>query len=76
MNSEDIEKSYQFRALAEGKTKLAEMIRLAKQLEGSVENTGIHACGVIINTLMILPIMCLSKPINILGCWSLSLIIV
>ncbi len=48
MNSEDIEKAYNFRALSEADDKIGEMIRLAKKLEGSVRNTGIHACGVII----------------------------
>lgn len=48
MNSEDIEKAYQFRQLAENKDQIGEMIRLAKQLEGSIRNTGIHACGVVI----------------------------
>ncbi len=48
MAKEDQEKAYQFRALANGQNKVGEMIRLAKKLEGSVRNTGIHACGVII----------------------------
>ena len=48
MNSEDVEKAYKFRALAEGNDDIGKMIRTAKKLEGSVRNTGIHACGVVI----------------------------
>jgi len=48
MNSEDVEKANQFRLLAEGKDEIGQMIRMAKRLEGSVRNTGIHACGVVI----------------------------
>ncbi|MBR9920750.1 MAG: DNA polymerase III subunit alpha [Bacteroidetes bacterium] len=48
LNSEELEKAYQFRKLAETPDKIGEMILLAKKLEGSVRNTGIHACGVVI----------------------------
>ncbi|MCB9284906.1 MAG: DNA polymerase III subunit alpha [Lewinellaceae bacterium] len=48
MNNDEIERAYQFRQLAEGNTDIAEMIRTATKLEGSVRNTGIHACGVVI----------------------------
>ncbi|MFT7452906.1 MAG: DNA polymerase-3 subunit alpha, partial [Patescibacteria group bacterium] len=48
MNSEDVEKAYNFRALAEGSGIHAQLIQTAVKLEGSVRNTGIHACGVII----------------------------
>ena len=48
MNAEDIEKAYAFRTMAEGQDQVGEMLRLAKKLEGSVRNTGIHACGVVI----------------------------
>jgi len=48
MNSEDVEKAYNFRKLAESDTDIGHMIQTAKRLEGSVRNTGIHACGVII----------------------------
>ncbi len=48
MNSEDVEKAYKFRQLAEAEDTIGEMIRTAKKLEGSVRNTGIHACGVVI----------------------------
>ncbi|MEM1321951.1 MAG: DNA polymerase III subunit alpha [Bacteroidota bacterium] len=48
MSSEDVEKAYQFRKLAEGSDMLGQTIRTAKKLEGSVRNTGIHACGVVI----------------------------
>ncbi|MFT5165388.1 MAG: DNA polymerase-3 subunit alpha [Saprospiraceae bacterium] len=48
MNSEDIEASYNFRKLAEGDDIIARTIRTAKKLEGSIRNTGIHACGVVI----------------------------
>ncbi|MEM9859951.1 MAG: DNA polymerase III subunit alpha, partial [Bacteroidota bacterium] len=48
MNSEDIEKAYQFRQLAAGSDEIGQMIQTARKLEGSVRNTGIHACGVVI----------------------------
>jgi len=48
MASDDIEKAYNFRKMAEEKGPIGDMIRQAKKLEGSVRNTGIHACGVII----------------------------
>ena len=48
MNSEDKEKAYAFRSLAERDDDIGQMIRSAKKLEGSVRNTGIHACGIII----------------------------
>ncbi|NNE26490.1 MAG: DNA polymerase III subunit alpha [Saprospiraceae bacterium] len=48
MNKEDIDKAYQFRKMAEQKDQIGQMIRSAKSIEGSIRNTGIHACGVII----------------------------
>ncbi len=48
MNSEDVDKAYAFRDLAEQQDQIGEMIRMAKKLEGSIRNTGIHACGVVI----------------------------
>lgn len=48
LNSEDLEKAYQFRSLAEADDEIGKMIQTARQLEGSVRNTGIHACGVVI----------------------------
>ncbi len=48
MNSEDVDKANAFRKLSEEETDIGQMIRQAKKLEGSVRNTGIHACGVII----------------------------
>ena len=48
LNSEDAEKAYIFRQLAEGDDEIGELIRTAAKLEGSIRNTGIHACGVVI----------------------------
>ena len=48
LNQEEVEKTYQFRKLSENRDAIGEMIRTAKKLEGSVRNTGIHACGVVI----------------------------
>lgn len=48
MNAEDLDKARKIRALAEGDSLVAEMLQTAKGLEGSVRNTGIHACGVVI----------------------------
>lgn len=48
MNSDDIERAYNFRKLAEGENQVAKAIQTAMKLEGSIRNTGIHACGVVI----------------------------
>lgn len=48
LNSEDLEKAQNIRKLAESQDQIGEMLRVAKGLEGSVRNTGIHACGVVI----------------------------
>jgi len=48
MNKEDLDRAAQFRKMAEKKDTIGEMIRSAKRIEGSIRNTGIHACGVII----------------------------
>jgi DNA polymerase-3 subunit alpha len=47
-SKEDMDKAAQFRKMAEQQDSIGEMIRSAKRLEGSIRNTGIHACGVII----------------------------
>lgn len=47
-NQDDINRATELRKLAEGNDLSAEVINRARQLEGSVRNTGIHACGVII----------------------------
>ncbi|MCB9427085.1 MAG: DNA polymerase III subunit alpha [Flavobacteriales bacterium] len=46
--SEEIESINQLLAISEGDNLEAETIKQARKLEGSVRNTGIHACGVII----------------------------
>ena len=48
LTSEDKELAYKFRDLAAQKDQIGQMIQTAKRLEGSVRNTGIHACGVVI----------------------------
>jgi len=48
LNSEELDKANQFRQLAEGDDQIGKMIQTAQKLEGSVRNTGIHACGVVI----------------------------
>ena len=48
LNSEDVERAGKFRALAAGNDDIAKMIQTARKLEGSIRNTGIHACGVVI----------------------------
>jgi DNA polymerase-3 subunit alpha len=48
LNSDDLERADKFRKLAQADDDIGKMIKLAKRLEGSVRNTGIHACGVII----------------------------
>ncbi len=46
--ADDLEKINQLLNIADGDDLEAETINLARTLEGSVRNTGIHACGVII----------------------------
>ncbi|MFG6687237.1 DNA polymerase III subunit alpha [Mariniflexile sp. HNIBRBA6329] len=46
--AEDLEKVNQLLNISEGTDLEAETVNLARILEGSVRNTGIHACGVII----------------------------
>ncbi|MEM1356911.1 MAG: DNA polymerase III subunit alpha [Bacteroidota bacterium] len=48
LNGEDVDKAYAFRDMAAQQDQIGAMIRLAKKLEGSIRNTGIHACGVVI----------------------------
>jgi DNA polymerase-3 subunit alpha len=46
--AEDLEKVNELLNISEGDDLQAETVNLARTLEGSVRNTGIHACGVII----------------------------
>jgi DNA polymerase-3 subunit alpha len=46
--AEDLEKINELLNIADGSDLQAETLNLARTLEGSVRNTGIHACGVII----------------------------
>ena len=48
LNSEELEKAYHFREMAAADDETGHIIRTAKKLEGSIRNTGIHACGVVI----------------------------
>jgi len=48
LNGEELDRAYKFRDLAAGEDDIGQMIRTAMKLEGSVRNTGIHACGVVI----------------------------
>lgn len=48
MNSDQIKAAEDFRILAKKDDQIGQMIQTARRLEGSVRNTGIHACGVII----------------------------
>ncbi|MEL6356960.1 MAG: DNA polymerase III subunit alpha, partial [Bacteroidota bacterium] len=48
LNSDDMDRAYNFRDMANQSDRIGEMIRTAKKLEGSIRNTGIHACGVVI----------------------------
>ncbi len=47
-SGEDIDKALKFREIANAGDQIGEMIQTARKLEGSVRNTGIHACGIII----------------------------
>ena len=47
-SKEDMDRAVQFRKMSEQEDDIGQMIRSAKRIEGSIRNTGIHACGVII----------------------------
>ena len=47
-NQDDINRANELKQIAEGDGLSSKVIQQAVQLEGSVRNTGIHACGVII----------------------------
>ncbi len=46
--AEELDKAYRIRKLAEQEDQVGKMLRMAQKLEGSVRNTGIHACGIVI----------------------------
>lgn len=48
LNADDLAKAKQFKKIAERDDEIGKMVRTAKKLEGSIRNTGVHACGVII----------------------------
>ena len=48
MNDDDVVKARRIRELSGKNDMVGEMIRQASKLEGSIRNTGVHACGVII----------------------------
>ncbi|MGE5357202.1 MAG: DNA polymerase III subunit alpha [Deltaproteobacteria bacterium] len=48
LSSEEQENAVKIRKMASGQDEIAEMLRTAYKLEGSVRNTGVHACGVVI----------------------------
>ena len=50
LNVEDLEKAYKIRKYAEREDLVGLTIRTAKELEGNIRNTGVHACGVIITS--------------------------
>jgi len=47
-NADDIKRAQELKDIANGSDLSARVINRARELEGSVRNTGIHACGVII----------------------------
>lgn len=48
LRADDLEKAQQLIGLAEGDTLESQTVNMARVLEGSLRNTGTHACGVII----------------------------
>ncbi len=48
LNNDDLQRAVNFRKMAESDDQQGRTIRLAKELEGSIRNTGVHACGIII----------------------------
>jgi len=59
LNPDQLNQALKFNELASQDTTVGKMIQNAKKLEGSVRNTGVHACGVIIapnNLLDLIPL--------------------
>jgi DNA polymerase-3 subunit alpha len=48
LNGEDQQNAVKLRTIAAGNERDSKVLKMASILEGSVRNTGIHACGVII----------------------------
>lgn len=48
LSDEDKEKAHLIRKMAEGDDDISRLLKIATNLEGSVRNTGVHACGVVI----------------------------
>lgn len=48
LSTEDLENAYKIRKMAAGEDDIAALLKTAYKLEGSVRNTGVHACGVVI----------------------------
>ena len=48
LRSDDLEKAMKIRELAKGNSLISKTLNTAKRLEGSVRNTGIHACALVI----------------------------
>src|SRR5690606_20444478 len=48
LNADDVSRARTIRQMSEEDSLVGEMLRTARNLEGSVRNTGLHACGVII----------------------------
>ena len=47
-NQEEINKAKELKLISEGTEDISKVLNQARKIEGSVRNTGIHACGVII----------------------------
>jgi DNA polymerase-3 subunit alpha len=47
-NQDDIQRANELKSISQGADLPARVVNRARELEGSVRNTGIHACGVII----------------------------
>ena len=47
-NQEEINKAKELKLISEGTDDISKVLNQARKIEGSVRNTGIHACGVII----------------------------
>lgn len=48
LSAEDLERAQKFRTISAADDSIGQLIQTARKLEGSVRNTGIHACGVVI----------------------------
>lgn len=75
LSTEELENAYKIRKMALGEDEIAALLKTAYKLEGSVRNTGVHACGVVITPEEVSKYVPIATA-KVLTLWSPSLITV